>query len=134
MSYDQRQTFQPIVEQPVSGGLEKSAVNMDDPPASLVSIPEGAQCQERHPQSGHRYFPCAKPAVAIMKTEQARLRGDKRAYFMCRECSMTGIRHYGGFVLFTADDVLLKVMRPQHRAEMEKRIAAAAPKKDEKKG
>jgi len=71
----------------------------------LFDIPEGQQCQEASPMSGHRYFACGSLAVTIIDN------GDERSYYMCYKCAMHNLSNRGASIIYSTDDVMCKMMR-----------------------
>lgn len=80
------------------------------PVSSLFEIPVGATCQEASTMSGNRYFPCGKPAEAIIESSRSATE-DSRAFYMCMSCAMHNLRNRNAAVIFTTDGVLRKMMK-----------------------
>jgi len=71
----------------------------DAPPVEVVP-PQDATCVAASPQSGHRYFPCGAPAVAINEN-QDHVRGAR-----CYAHAVVGVKEYGERVLVTTHPTL----------------------------
>lgn len=70
-------------------------------PAVEVVLPPDATCVAASPQSGHRYFPCGAPAVALNENQ------DHERGARCYAHAVVGVKEYGEHIVVTSHPTLL---------------------------
>jgi hypothetical protein len=84
---------------------EPSTIVVHTTPAGvpLDVLPDGATCVAASPQSGHRYFPCGAPAVALNEL----LSDNHTRETRCFAHALVGVKEYGERILVTAHPTLI---------------------------
>lgn len=86
---------------PRTYGKTLMEVFAEEPPLVEVVVPVDATCVAASPQSGHRYFPCGAPAVAINESVD-HVRGTR-----CLAHAIVGVKELGERIQVTTHPMLL---------------------------